>query len=187
MRFLRNKTPRRLLILGVTLAGFTMLLRQAALSSGREPEVRTATHGQVMEAIKKPGARAVLVNVWATWCEPCMEEMPDILRFYKERKRRGLRLVLVSADPQEDRVRVARHLASLGVDFPSFLKTGDDMAFIDGLDPRWDGTLPASLLFDGQGQRRHLWKGQVSYTALAAKLDEVLAAKPQTPEPRRKP
>jgi thiol-disulfide isomerase/thioredoxin len=182
MRFLPGRTASRLLILAVTLAGLTVLVRHVAFSSGRQPEVKPATHGQVMQAIKQPGARAVLVNVWATWCEPCREEMPDILRYYKDRRAQGLRLVLVSADARDQREQVARYLATLGVDFPSYLKLGDDMAFIDGLDPRWDGTLPASMLFDGRGQRVHLWPGKVSYAALASKVDDFLA-KAKTPEP----
>jgi hypothetical protein len=88
--------------------------------------------------------------------------------------------VLVSADPQAERAAVARYLGKLGVDFPSFLKTGDDMEFIDGLNPSWDGTLPATLLFDGQGQRLHLWSGTVTHAALKQKLDQVLA------QPRRR-
>ena len=147
----------------------------AAAGGRRPPEIVEVTAADVHEAVKRPGARAVLVNVWATWCEPCKEEMPDILRFFKDHKRRGLRLVLVSTDPWKARGKVASYLGSMGVDFPSYLKRGqDDMAFIDGLDPKWDGTLPASLLFDGGGKQRQLWSGKVTYQALASKLDEVL-------------
>ena len=71
--------------------------------------------------------------------------------------------------------RVQKFLAGLGVTFPSFLKTGDDMQFIDGLDPKWDGTLPASVLFDGKGNKLQLWSGTVSYEALTRKLNEVLS------------
>jgi thiol-disulfide isomerase/thioredoxin len=192
MRFLPGRTTSRLLILAVTLAGLTMLLRQA-LSSGKQPEVKPATHAQVMDAIKQPGARAVLVNVWATWCDPCREEMPDILSYYKANRAKGLRLVLVSADTQDQRAAVARYLGTLGVDFASYLKIGDDMAFIDGLDPRWDGTLPASLLFDGQGRRLHLWPGKVTAADLAAKVDVLLKTTrtpgpgQTSPKPRSKP
>ena len=99
------------------------------------PEVVTTDIAGVMSAVRRPGATAVLVNVWATWCEPCVEEMPDILKFYRDNRDRGLRLVLVSADSASSKKQVARFLAKLGVEFRSYLKTGDDMVFIDGLDP----------------------------------------------------
>ena len=49
------------------------------------------------DAVRAPGARAVLVNVWATWCDPVAQEMPDLIRFYRDHREDGLRLVLVSA------------------------------------------------------------------------------------------
>jgi thiol-disulfide isomerase/thioredoxin len=145
-----------------------------SVRAAQAPEIRVATVADVQKRIKEPGARAVLVNVWATWCQPCVKEMPDILRAYRENKARGLRLVLVSADPKAKLPKVEKFLAGLGVDFPSYLKTGDDMQFIDGLDPKWDGTLPASVLFDGKGNKVQLWSGTVSYEALTRKLSEVL-------------
>jgi thiol-disulfide isomerase/thioredoxin len=148
----------------------------AAAPATREPEVVLATLQQVQDAIRKPGARAVLVNVWATFCDPCREEMPDLLKVFRERRDRGLRLVLVSADPDDDegRAQARKYLATLGVEFRSYLKTGDDMAFINGLDPRWSGALPASFLFDGAGKVRHFFPGEVTAATLAPEIDALL-------------
>jgi thiol-disulfide isomerase/thioredoxin len=164
----------------------------AAPSTPALPSVVATDAAGVMSAVRRPGARAVLVNIWATWCDPCVEELPDILKFYKESRQRGLRLVLVSADSRDDIEKVARFLGERGVEFTTYLKTGDDMAFIDGLDRRWDGTLPTSLLFDGSGQRQRLWQGPVTYDALKKELERVLnggpePAKNERPTKRRKP
>jgi thiol-disulfide isomerase/thioredoxin len=118
------------------------------------------------------------VNVWATFCEPCREEMPALLRVFRARQARGLRLVLVSADDEGGRGEAQRVLAGMGVDFPTYLKTGDDMAFINGLDPRWTGALPASFLFDGEGQLRQFWPGEVTARTLAPRIDALLATTP---------
>ena len=40
----------------------------------------------IFNEIKKPGAKAVLVNVWATWCEPCRDEMPTLLKSFREHR-----------------------------------------------------------------------------------------------------
>jgi thiol-disulfide isomerase/thioredoxin len=128
----------------------------------------------VLAAIRKPGARAVLVNVWATWCEPCREEMPDLVRAYRAHKAEGLRLVLISSDDEENRAEAEKFLAAQGVDVDSFLKVGDDMAFIDGLDKRWSGALPASFIFDGKGRLLHFWPRQITHDELEAKLTEAL-------------
>jgi thiol-disulfide isomerase/thioredoxin len=183
------KTTRLISFCGVLLAAAG--LTAAAVAAPKLPAVVTTDAAGVMSAVRRPGARAVLVNVWATWCDPCVAEMPDILRFYKESEARGLRLVLVSADSKNDSQKVARFLAERGVQFTTYLKTGEDMAFIDAIDKTWDGTLPSSVLFDGTGRRRRLWQGPVTYDALKKELDGVLggaAERPTTsPTTRRKP
>jgi thiol-disulfide isomerase/thioredoxin len=157
-------------------------------------QVEVADLPAIMAAVKAPGAAAVLVNVWATWCEPCREEMPDLVRFYREHRAQGLRMVLVSADDEDQRAQVARVLAGLRFDGSAFIKRGDDMAFIDALDPSWKGSLPATFLFDGRGTRSQAWHGLVTYDDLRAGVSGLLdkskkpkkaQPKPPTNQPRR--
>jgi thiol-disulfide isomerase/thioredoxin len=147
-------------------------------SAQAAPRIVPAKLETVQAAIRKPGARAVLVNVWASWCEPCREEMPDIVRAYRAHKAEGLRLVLISADDPDDRAEAEKFLASQGVDVDSFLKMGDDEAFINGLDRRWSGALPASFLFDGNGHVLAFWPRPITPDELTAKL--TLALKRRT-------
>lgn len=182
------------------LAGLVMTLAAAAAwaAPAKKPApapITPATLAEIRAALRAPGARAVLLNVWATWCDPCREEMPDLVRFYRENKARGLRLLLVSTDSRDELREAQAFLAAQGVDFPSFLKVDGDQAFIDGLDKRWSGVLPASFLFDGAGKTVHFWSGKVTRAALQGKLDEFLGeTKPSwvSPEntetkPRRNP
>ncbi len=143
--------------------------------------VTVAEPPAIMEAVKAPGATAVLVNVWATWCEPCREEMPDLVRFYREHRGKGLRLVMVSADDEDQTATVARVLAAEGLDAKAFIKSGSDVAFIDSLDPKWRGALPATFLFDGKGTRRHSWLGPVTYQSLRSRVVELLSPADKKP------
>ena len=114
-----------------------------------------------------------------------------MIRFYRDHREGGLRLVLVSADDEENRAEVARVLAEAGLpgDAVSFIKRGDDMKFINGLDRRWSGALPASFLFDGRGRRRRTWAGPVSYRSLELGVAGLLTAprRPETKPGRRRP
>jgi thiol-disulfide isomerase/thioredoxin len=150
-------------------------------------QVEVADLPAIMAAVKAPGAAAVLVNVWATWCEPCREEMPDLVRFYREHRAQGLRMVLVSADDEDQRAQVARVLAGLGFDGGAFIKRGDDMAFIDALDPSWKGSLPATFLFDGRGARTQSWHGLVTYDDLRAGVSGLLDKGKKLKKPQTKP
>jgi thiol-disulfide isomerase/thioredoxin len=145
-------------------------------------EVQPATVAQLMAAVRAPGAHVVLLNVWATWCTPCREEFPDLMRIEREYRQRGVRLMLVSGDFNTELPAVKQFLASHGVDFLTYLKQGDDMHFINGLDARWTGALPATLLYDGAGRRLWFHEGKTTYDTLKTRIDEALAA-PVAPAP----
>ena len=140
----------------------------------KDASVRSADPQTILDEIRRPGARAVLVNVWASWCDPCRAEMPRLLKFFRRHSAEGVRLVLVSADDEADRDKAIRFLASQGVDFPTWMKRGDDMTFIDALDPQWSGALPASFLFDGRGRLVQRWYGEVTDDALKAAWDRLV-------------
>src|SRR5262245_32467919 len=139
-------------------------------------QVEVAELPAIMAAVKAPGAAAVLVNVWATWCEPCREEMPDLMRFYRDHRAQGLRLVLISADDEDQREQVARVLAGLGYAELAFIKRGDDMKFIHAFEPILKGSFPATFLSDGRGVRTRSWLGSVTYGELCAGVAGLLPA-----------
>jgi thiol-disulfide isomerase/thioredoxin len=150
----------------------------AAPPAAALPELRPLTARELRTAIVAPGARAVLVNVWATWCLPCRKEFPDLLRAAGEYRASGVRLVLVSADFDDNAQGAREFLAGHGVDFPSYLKTGADMEFIDSLSPKWSGALPATFLYDGAGTLRDYWEGEATYDTFAARIRAVVEAAP---------
>ena len=110
---------------------------------------------------REPGARATLVNVWATWCVPCREEFPELVRLTRDYRGRGLRVLLVSADL--DSADARRFLADQGVDFETYLQIGDAMTFINRLDPKWTGALPATFVYDAGGRLTRFWEGRADY------------------------
>ena len=144
------------------------------------------TSAELDSIVKLPGAKATLVNVWATWCQPCREEFPDLVKLQRAYRDRGFRLVFVSADFTEALPEAHVWLAERGVDWRTYLKTGDDMQFIDSLDPRWSGALPGSFLYDSQGRLSRYWEGKADYATLEARVLSVLSptAKPDSVEER---
>ena len=136
---------------------------------------------ELLDAVGSGDASATVVNIWATWCQPCTEEFPDLLRLSRNYRGRGVRLVLVSADFDDSLASVKDYLAGQGVDFVSYLKSGDDMEFIDRLEPRWTGALPATFLYDGGGSLRDFWEGKASYETMEGRLQAVLGAEERPP------
>ena len=122
------------------------------------PPVMAATASQISARARDGAADVTLLNVWATWCGPCREEFPAMLATAARHEGR-LRLLLLSAD-FEDEVAAARaFLRDHGVTDTSWIKTGKDQEFIDGIHPQWSGALPATLVFDRRGRLVTFWEG----------------------------
>jgi thiol-disulfide isomerase/thioredoxin len=154
-------------------------------AAAAEPEVRPAEIGEILAAVGTAGKDAVVLNVWATWCVPCREEFPDLVRLQREYRDRGLGLMLVSADFDDRLPEVKRFLQNQGVDYPSYLKTGDDMEFINALSPKWSGALPATFIYDRAGKLRFFHEGKVTFQQLERQVLEIIdpaASRPGTEE-----
>ncbi|HEX5726197.1 MAG TPA: TlpA disulfide reductase family protein [Longimicrobiaceae bacterium] len=65
--------------------------------------------------------RVVLLNVWATWCKPCREEIPDLQRLYLANRPRGFEVVGVSVDAAGQEQAVREFVQELGVTYPVWL------------------------------------------------------------------
>jgi thiol-disulfide isomerase/thioredoxin len=154
-----------------------VLAATAALPAKTAPLPSPATADAILTEVRKPGAGAVLVNVWATWCTPCQEEFPDLLHVARELAPKGLRLVLVSVDFPGDEQAATKFLTSQGVDFPTFVRTGKDEAFVDGLEPQWSGAIPATFLYDAKGTLVRFWEGKASYPVIKKRAQKALDAK----------
>lgn len=138
------------------------------------PTVSPATSKEVLAATRDSGAKVVLVNMWASWCGPCREEFPDLVKLQRDYEARGLKVVFVSwDDTAED---AARFLAKQGVATPSFIKSSaqGDQNFIESISPKLTGAIPATLIYDGTGKLRDMWEGSVSYEEFAQKVNAVL-------------
>ncbi len=164
---------------GVSSAASPAGAAPAAATSRRpvaQPAVVRVTASDLRHMIRGAAGRVVLVNVWATWCEPCRQEFPDLLRLRRALAARGLDLILVSADFDKELPQVRSFLARQGVDFTTYLKNESDMPFINGLDPAWSGSLPATFVYDRSGTLRDFWEGPATYDKLLERVNKLLGS-----------
>jgi thiol-disulfide isomerase/thioredoxin len=123
--------------------------------------------------------RVVVVNFWATWCEPCREEFPAFIELQRRYAARGLRVLAVSIDsPSERGAEVKKFLAEMRPVFPVLLKTaGDPDEFINTVDPRWTGSLPATLIYDRSGGRRQALYEPQTLASLEGYVEPLLGSR----------
>lgn len=108
----------------------------------------------IKKAIAAQRGHVVVVNFWATWCGPCVAEFPDLVKFSRQYKAKGVVVMAVSEDNKKDLDgKVVPFLTKQHIDFPAFLEYSPDPEdFIDAFDPKWDGDCPHTLIYNKQGR-----------------------------------
>ncbi|MDO9237228.1 MAG: TlpA disulfide reductase family protein [Aquabacterium sp.] len=138
----------------------------------------TPTGGQLTMASFK--GRPLLINFWATWCPPCVKEMPELDKFSREFAPKGWKVIGLAIDSPTP---VKTFLAKVGVGFDIGLAgmAGTELTQTLGNDA---GGLPFSVMIDAQGRIQHRKLGGTDYKELAAWAN---AAAPVDPAQRTSP
>lgn len=145
--------------------------------SGTLAKLEPVTASQLKARLKKDARnhKVTIVNVWATWCEPCLTEMPDLVRFAKNHSTEGVRLILVSANAQSEELDARKFLETAGVDFQSFILGEGPARFVASFHPKWNSTVPATFVYDSVGKRRLFWVGKSTSKELEDKIKPLLS------------
>jgi len=119
--------------------------------------------------------RVLLVNFWATWCEPCREEFPGLVRLHHTYRSHGLSVVAISMDEPESRPAIEQFLKSRGANFGSYRQQFKDFeALVNSINPRWNGGIPATFLYDRVGKLVQSWQGATKYEEFEGPVRRLL-------------
>ena len=149
---------------------------------------------------KNDSNRLRLVNVWATWCVPCVKEFPELVSLARRFGNRDFEMVTISMDDPQQELRVKKFLENNHTAAPARLKrllaaegrgplnylytSASTDAIIKALDPEWPGPLPHTVLIAPGG--KILWRhnGVVDFSELRSKILDVLGPY-YTPQEKR--
>jgi thiol-disulfide isomerase/thioredoxin len=153
------------------------LARSAAAGSGA---VSIISVNELRTAMKGHRGRVLVLHLWATWCMPCLEELPLVGALAREAPARGVDVLSVSLDDPTSRSAeaVARVLKERGSAAMSrtILRVDDADALIASIDPRWEGAIPAFFAYDRQGRLRHAQVGEMTRNAFDQLVGDLLSA-----------
>ncbi len=107
----------------------------------------------VNELVENKGENLRLINVWATWCGPCIIEFPEFIDMQRMYGNRDFEVVSISMDRPEKEEKVLEFLEQNQAAFANFLNISSDRdAFIEAFDPRWQGNLPFTMVIAPGGE-----------------------------------
>ncbi|MBA3351951.1 MAG: TlpA family protein disulfide reductase [Blastocatellia bacterium] len=123
-----------------------------------------------------PAGKPLLVNFWATWCDPCREEFPDLVKLDAEYKGK-IDFITISLDELSEIARdVPKFLSEMKAEMPAYLlKAEDDDAAITIVSKDFAGALPFTILYDASGKQAYFRQGKVKMETLRAELDKLLS------------
>jgi thiol-disulfide isomerase/thioredoxin len=142
----------RTAIAAVMLLAVGTALAAPQAKAPRDPEMIDIQGFQ--KILEQNRGKALLVNFWATWCEPCRHEYPMLNELAKQYAPEGLEVVGVSMDDDGDLILMRRFLARYKPIFPNYRKTaGAEAAFRQSILPGWTGSMPVSVFYAKDGRQ----------------------------------
>ncbi len=146
----------------------------AAVDHLLDPDtVHPATADQFRAVLEHHRGKVVVVNYWATWCIPCLQELPELDLLRERYADRGLVVLAVSMDdPEKLEDRVRPFFAKRAPGLVSYLATAGENSvdFVMSFDPEWPGALPTTMFFDRGGELTNVHLGRMLY----AEFEEVV-------------
>jgi thiol-disulfide isomerase/thioredoxin len=131
----------------------------------------------LQQKLAKLRGKVVVLNMWATWCGPCVQEFPDLVRLDRAYRSRGVTVIALSMDdPLKARQLVPPFLAKQGATFPVYtLKPGDPQAVVRVFDKYWNGSIPVTYVFDRTGRLHTRLVGARTLDGFKMAVQPVLA------------
>jgi thiol-disulfide isomerase/thioredoxin len=142
------------LLLGVVAAVGVSVVGAPQTQALHDPQIIDVQGYQ--ELVRQYRGKPLLINFWATWCEPCRDEYPMLNELAKEYAPKGLRVVGVNSDQDGDLILMRRFIARYKPVFPNYRKKlgkpEEEAGFNQAVLADWRGELPATFLYDKDGR-----------------------------------
>lgn len=152
--------------------------------------VQKITAPEVAALVKNPTNKLRVINVWATWCVPCVEEFPSMVTLSRRMERRNFEIITISIDDPRRAKQVSsflqkQHAAVPPLDLASvrgegrqtnnYLYAGGGTdALVQALDPHWPGPLPYTIVVAPGGEIVYRCSGAVDVEALQSQIVDRL-------------
>ena len=129
----------------------------------KEPvTLETIDEAGLKELISNKSDKLRLINVWATWCGPCVTEFPDFMTMHHMYRGRDFEFVSVSADNPDKKEKALKFLQGKFASNKNYIfNVEDKYKLIEAIDPKWQGALPYTILVEPGGKIVYAQQGPI--------------------------
>jgi peroxiredoxin len=134
----------------------------------KEPvKLDTITADGIRDLVRNHSDKLRLINVWATWCGPCVAEFGDLVDMNRMYRRRDFEFISISADEPAKMNKALQFLQKSEASGTNYIFNLDDKyKLIEAIDPKWQGALPYTLLVEPGGKIVYAKEGPIDPQAL---------------------
>jgi peroxiredoxin len=145
----------------------------------QEPVTLAPADAAALKALRaNAGNRKLrLINVWATWCGPCVSEFDELIEHNLRFRQRDFELVTLAAQFPDEEAKVRQFLTQHKASTRNFIfGSTDKYALLEALDPEWQGAVPHTLLIGADGKVLYRETGSIDFLALRRAIVPALDA-----------
>jgi thiol-disulfide isomerase/thioredoxin len=125
----------------------------------------------IKDLLKNNSDKLRLINVWATWCGPCVTEFPDFITINRMYRGRDFEFISISADDPTQKEKVLKFLKGKQASNKNYLfSTDDKYKLIEAIDPNWQGALPYSILVEPGGKIVYGKQGPIDVSEMKKRI-----------------
>lgn len=129
------------------LKGMLVLMLTAALAT-LSPKVKPVNLEQLQhDTQSKKNDTLYVLNFWATWCKPCVNELPFFENANSKFAGKKMKMILVSVNSSSDQQKVESFINEKAFKADVWMLSGNPNVWIDAIDPSWSGAIPATVMY----------------------------------------
>jgi thiol-disulfide isomerase/thioredoxin len=151
-----------------------ILIGYQGFSQGKSKDIQTIDFENFSAFLTKENDTVYVINFWATWCAPCVEELPVFEQINQTFKNKSFKMLLISLDFKSMKTsRLIPFVEKNNLQATVIhLYEPDANSWINKIDTSWTGAIPATLVY--KGKKRWFKEGQITYNELYQTINQLL-------------
>jgi thiol-disulfide isomerase/thioredoxin len=151
---------------------------QKAADAARQRSLEVIDADRYVALVAEHRGKPLMVAFWATWCEPCRDEYPMVIELVRQYQPKRLEVFGMNLDDDAEESLALRFMAKTQPVFPNYRKKpGKEEEFINRVNPKWSGALPATFFYSPDGHLAGQLVGEHSREEFVSAIEKLLSTR----------